>query len=220
MASGGQQQPQAPVDLLPLDALRRFLQRTSAPLFGESDTVTRLDAAFARDLTTPAATAALEQFIADAGARLLQVTYFPPPDTANETSDRPLVRVNLGVEYAATGKARGHDAVCFIKRQSAPLTSDVGLNHQLQVMTLALGKKRAAVVDGASMELSASSGENTEEEEEDHSSVLSAVYNYVHQSFGPLVTEYSKVHQPQHEVATSMHDGARGACLALWASLL
>ncbi|TYZ58529.1 hypothetical protein PybrP1_012892, partial [[Pythium] brassicae (nom. inval.)] len=215
MASGGQQQPQqqpqAPVDLLPLDALRRFLQRTSAPLFGDGDAA-RADA-FARDLASPAATAALEQFIVDAGARLLQVTYFPPDaarmDVDSDGDGRPFLRVNLGVEYAATGKARGHDAVCFIKRLSAPLTGDVGLNHQLQVMTLALGKTRGG--EGPHHEpAAASSGENTEEEEEDdHSSVLSAVYNYVHQSFGPLVTEYSKVHQPQHEVATSMSDGAR-----------
>jgi dynein heavy chain 1 len=68
-------------------------------------------------------------------------------------------------------------------------------------MTLALGRK--------SSETGSSSGENAEEEEDDHSNLLSVVYNYVHQSFGPLVNEYSKVHQPQHELA-NMNEGARG----------
>lgn len=205
MASGGD----ARVDLLPLDALRRYLQLACAPLFGEAD------AAFASpELADPAASAVLEQFIADSAARLLQVNYFPPDttrmdvDSENSTTTTTRLRVNLGIEYAA-GKARGHDAVCFIKRLSAPLTSDVALNHQLQVMTLALGKKRAEAAAAAAT--SSSSGESTEEEDDDHSNLLSVVYNYVHQSFGPLVNEYSKVHQPQHEVATSMSDGARGA---------
>lgn len=171
---------------------------------------------FAQDLATPEATAVLEQFIADSAARLLQVNYFPSRAGAPDSDAMDVdvdtrasrVRVNLGIEYTAD-KPRGHDAVCFIKRQSAPLTSDFALSQQLQVMTLALGRKRG---DGdKSADTASSSGEHTEEEDDDHSSLLSVVYNYVHQSFGPLVNEYSKVHQPQHEVPSSMNEGARGA---------
>lgn len=232
------QQPTA-IDLLSIDALRRYLQQTCTPLFGEttssqltSDSSSSSNnggerSAFAQDLNAPASITVLEQFVADSAARVLQVHYFPAPSHANgasvpensrmevdserngaseDVASACRIRVNLGIEYA-TGKKRGHDVVCFIKRLSAPLTSDFALNHQLQVMTLALGRKRADV--DKSSETGSSSGENTEEEEDDHSNLLSVVYNYVHQSFGPLVNEYSKVHQPQNELA-NMNEGARG----------
>lgn len=239
-SSGSRQQATSAIDLLSIDALRRYLQQTCAPLFGETSLQLKSDSssnnggvingersAFAQDLNAPASTTVLEQFIADSAARVLQVHYFPSSSSQNsaasvsESSRMEVdsehngghegpsacrIRVNLGIEYA-TGKKRGHDVVCFIKRLSAPLTSDFALNHQLQVMTLALGRKRADA--DKSSETGSSSGENTEEEEDDHSNLLSVVYNYVHQSFGPLVNEYSKVHQPQNELA-NMSEGARG----------
>lgn len=231
-----QQQTTTAIDLLPIDALRRYLQSTCGPLFGETtpqikNSTSSADGSsdgsplsFAEDLSTTSSTTVLEQFIADSAARVLQVHYFPSPradlhvpessrmeidsDHGSTSGAAPAyrIRVNLGIEYAA-GKKRGHDVVCFIKRLSAPLTNDFALNHQLQVMTLALGKKRADADKHS--ETGSSSGENTEEEEEDHGNLLSVVYNYVHQSFGPLVNEYSKVHQPQSEL-TNMSEGARG----------
>lgn len=237
-SSSGSRQQATAIDLLSIDALQRYLQQTCAPLFGETSLQLKSDSssnnegvngersAFAQDLNAPASTTVLEQFIADSAARVLQVHYFPSSsqngvasmsgssrmevdsehNDGNEDAPACRIRVNLGIEYA-TGKKRGHDVVCFIKRLSAPLTSDFALNHQLQVMTLALGRKRADA--DKSSETGSSSGENTEEEEDDHSNLLSVVYNYVHQSFGPLVNEYSKVHQPQNELA-NMNEGARG----------
>uniref|UniRef100_K3WUC5 Dynein heavy chain, cytoplasmic n=1 Tax=Globisporangium ultimum (strain ATCC 200006 / CBS 805.95 / DAOM BR144) TaxID=431595 RepID=K3WUC5_GLOUD len=228
--SGNGRPQQQVIDLLPLDALRRYLQATCAPLFGEAgaqlsgidnnDSSGSGSVSFAKDLHTTTSTAVLEQFIADSAARVLQVHYFSEPQqpessrmevdsdegAANGSEPPYRIRVNLGIEYVA-GKKRGHDVVCFIKRGSAPLTSDFALNHQLQVMTLALGKKKADTEKNS--ETGSSSGENTEEEEEDHGNLLSVMYNYVHQSFGPLVNEYSKVHQPQNELA-NMNEGARG----------
>jgi hypothetical protein len=195
-------------DLLSVDALRRYLQAACAPLFFES---AALEAdAILRGLAGDSAAAALEQFVGDSAARVLQVHCLP---AARDDGDSPMdgtgavrIRVNVGIEYAPDGKKSAHDVVCFIKRFSAPLTKDQTLNHQLQVMTLGLGAK----TDGdKKADAASASGDNTEEEDDDRGNLLSVVYNYVHQSFGPLVNEYSKVHQAQNEVAT-LGDNARG----------
>ncbi|RLN69358.1 hypothetical protein BBJ29_000235 [Phytophthora kernoviae] len=195
-------------DVLPLAAFQRYLLATCMPLFGEG-TVLTVDG-FKGDLESSEATAVLDQFLADSATRVLQVHCYP----ARVTDDSPMngtmgycVRVNLGIEYSS-GKKSGHDVVCFIKRFSAPLAKDQTLNHQLQVMTLGLGSKGEADKSDSDT-TTTSSGENTEEEEEDRGNLLSVVYNYVHQSFTPLVNEYSKVHMPQSEM-TNVSEGTRG----------
>lgn len=187
----------------------KYLQTTCVPLLGEA---TGLTEAFARDLEAATALAAVEQFVNDSTVRVLQVHAFRVQEN-NDTDTTYRLRVNLGVEYVTTTKQRGHDIVCFIKRSGAPLTSDAPLTQQLQVMTLGMGRKHESAKtpgEGAS-----SSGGNTTEDDEDddkgdhHHDLLSVVYNYVHESFGPLVNEYSKVHQPQAEV-TNLNESARG----------
>lgn len=200
----------AGVDLQPVDALRRFLQAACAPLFFESAALKA--EVIQRDLATGAAGSVLEQFIGETATRVLQVHCLPSQDDGDEAMDESAsdrawqIRVNVGIEYASDGKKSSHNTVCFIKRFSAPLVRDQTLNDQLQVMTLGLGTrprgdKRAAAAS--------SSGENTEDEDEDRGNLLSVVYNYVHQSFGPLVNEYSKVHQSQNE-STAIGESSRG----------
>jgi hypothetical protein len=203
--------PSAPVAAA---AFAHYLQTTCVPLLGESPA---LVAAFERDLALPAAAAVVEQFASDSAVRVLQVHAFRLAASSSETSEAASddhgsisyrLRVNLGIEYVSTGKQHGHDIVCFIKRAGAALASDVALTQQLQVMTLGLGKKSDAMAKATD----ASSGTTTEDEDDkgDHDEdLLSVVYNYVHESFGPLVNEYSKVHQPQSEV-TNLNESARG----------
>ncbi|TMW64824.1 hypothetical protein Poli38472_008991 [Pythium oligandrum] len=192
-------------DVVDAAAFARYLQTTCGPLLGGSET---LVAAFENDLKTPSATTVLEQFVSDSSVRVLQVHAFTVKD-ASETTYQ--VRVNLGVEYgvSSAGKKLGHDVVCLIKRAGAPLVAEQALTQQLQVMTLGLGKKRHAGGEKAG-DATTSSGDNTEEEEgENEDDLLSVVYNYVHESFGPLVNEYTKVHQPQAETA-NLNESARG----------
>ncbi|RLN48678.1 hypothetical protein BBJ28_00009539 [Nothophytophthora sp. Chile5] len=199
--------PAARADTLPVDAFQRYLLATCMPLFSEGLALS-VDG-FKGDLEGVEARAVLDQFVTDATTRVLQVHCFPlrgEDDSPMDGTNGYRVRVNLGIEYSA-GKKSGHDVVCFIKRFSAPLTKDQTLNHQLQVMTLGLGTNAATEKTDTSE--SNSSAENTEEEEEDRGNLLSVVYNYVHQSFSPLVNEYSKVHQPQNELA-NLSEGARG----------
>ncbi|KUF96067.1 Polycystin-2 [Phytophthora nicotianae] len=176
------------------------------PLFGEGLSLS-VDS-FKTDLASAEATNTLDQFVSDSATRVLQVHCLP----ARADEDSPMdgstfrVRVNVGIEYSP-GKKSGHDVVCFIKRFSAPLAKDQTLNHQLQVMTLGLGSKEVDKADSDTA--TSSSGENTEEEDEDRGNLLSVVYNYVHQSFTPLVNEYSKVHMPQSEM-TNLSEGTRG----------
>ncbi|KAF1777758.1 P-loop containing nucleoside triphosphate hydrolase [Phytophthora cactorum] len=180
-----------PADVLPVADFQRYL----------------VDA-FKADLAGAEATNTLHQFVSDSATRVLQVHCLP----ARADEDSPMdgstfrVRVNVGIEYAP-GKKSGHDVVCFIKRFSAPLAKDQTLNHQLQVMTLGLGSKEVDKTDSDTA--TSSSGDNTEEEDEDRGNLLSVVYNYVHQSFTPLVNEYSKVHMPQSEM-TNLSEGTRG----------
>lgn len=195
-------------DLLAVDAFRRYLQAACAPLFFESAAL-RAEA-IQRGLEAEAAAAVLEQFIGDSANRVLQVHCLPSAAGADSAMDGGwAIRANLGIEYAPDGKRAAHDAVCFIKRFSAPLTKEQTLNHQLQVMTLGLGAKSDS---GKKTDASSTSGDSTEEEDDDRGSLLSVVYNYVHQSFGPLVNEYSKVHQAQNEVS-ALGDSTRGALL-------
>ncbi|ETM34531.1 hypothetical protein L914_18397 [Phytophthora nicotianae] len=193
-------------DVLPVADFQRYLLSTCMPLFGEGLSLS-VDS-FKTDLASAEATNTLDQFVSDSATRVLQVHCLP----ARADEDSPMdgstfrVRVNVGIEYSP-GKKSGHDVVCFIKRFSAPLAKDQTLNHQLQVMTLGLGSKEVDKADSDTA--TSSSGENTEEEDEDRGNLLSVVYNYVHQSFTPLVNEYSKVHTPQSEM-TNLSEGTRG----------
>ncbi|CAH0480997.1 unnamed protein product [Peronospora belbahrii] len=194
--------PATAADVLSIDDFQRYLLATCMPFFGEGLALS-VDA-FKAGLSSAETTITLEQFVTDSTTRVLQVHCFPARTDEDASMDDSMYRVhvNHGIEYAP-GKESGHDAVCFIKRFSAPLAKDQTLNHQLQVMTLGLGSK---------MNLDttiSSSGENTEEEDEDRGNVLSVVYNYVHQSLTPLVNEYSKVHQPQGDMI-NLSEGTRG----------
>lgn len=209
--SGDTSPPGGGAELLPVGAFQRYLQTTCVPLLAEDPTASAIPTAFATDLATPAAIAILEQFVADPVVRVLQVHCLLVKSDEQHGEDLAgaafKIHVNLGIEYVPGTKV-GHDVVCFIKRSSAPLTADQPFNSQLQVMTLGLGKNAAEVREG----LTTSSGENTEEEDDERDNLFSVVYNYVHQSFGPLVHEYSKAHQPQYEMATAS-EGTRGSCL-------
>ncbi|KAI9986672.1 hypothetical protein PInf_025627 [Phytophthora infestans] len=193
-------------DVLPVVDFPRYLLSTCMPLFGEGSALS-VDS-FKADLASAESTNTLHQFVSDSATRVLQVHCLP----ARADEDSPMdgstfrVRVNVGIEYSP-GKKNGHDVVCFIKRFSAPLAKDQTLNHQLQVMTLGLGSKEVDKTDSDTA--TSSSGENTEEGVEDRGNLLSVVYNYVHQSFTPLVNEYSKVHMPQSEI-TNLSEGTRG----------
>ncbi|CAH0489695.1 unnamed protein product [Peronospora farinosa] len=193
--------PAAATDVLSVADFQRYLLATCMPFFGEGLALS-VDT-FKAGLDSAETTITLAQFVSDSTTRVLQVHCFPVCGNEDDSMDGSTnrVRVNLGIEYAPSKKS-GHDVVCFIKRFSAPLTKDQTFNHQLQVMTLGLGSK-------TSLDTTNSSGENTEEEDEDRGNLLSVVYNYVHQSLTPLVNEYSKVHQPQSEM-TTMSEGTRG----------
>ncbi|CAI5743819.1 unnamed protein product [Peronospora destructor] len=193
--------PAVATDVLPVADFQRYLLATCMPFFGDGLALS-VDT-FKAGLDSAETTITLEQFVSDSTTRVLQVHCFPVCGMENDSMDGSTnrVRVNLGIEYAP-GKKSGHDAVCFIKRFSAPLAKDQTFNHQVQVMTLGLGSK-------TSLDTTSSSGENTEEEDGNRDNLLSVVYNYVHQSLTPLITEYSKVHQPQSEM-TNMSEGTRG----------
>ncbi|CAI5714683.1 unnamed protein product [Hyaloperonospora brassicae] len=199
----------AAADALPVADFQRYLLATCTPLFGHDSAAPSVDA-FKTDLHRADTTAALEQFVADSATRVLQVHCLPVDRREEDVAgDGPTccVRVNVGIEYVS-GKPSGHDVVCFIKRFSAPLAKDQTLSHQLQVMTLGLGATASADKRDADT-LTSSSGETTEEDTSDGGNLLSVVYNYVHQSFTPLMNEYSKVHQPQSETSNSS-EGTRG----------
>ncbi|KAI9911312.1 hypothetical protein PsorP6_009030 [Peronosclerospora sorghi] len=194
--------PAAAADAMPVADFRYYLLATCMPLFGGGSALPVDD--FKVDLDNAQTTITLEQFVSDPATRVLQVHCFLVRADDGQSTYR--VRVNLGIEYAPDKKSN-HDVVCFIKRFSAPLAKDQTLNHQLQIMTLGLGTKAERNKDLSAV--TSSSGENTEEEDEDKGNLLSVVYNYVHQSFTPLVNEYSKVHQPQREI-TNMSESTRG----------
>ncbi|TDH68981.1 hypothetical protein CCR75_000940 [Bremia lactucae] len=192
-----------PADVLSITDFQRYLLATCMPLFGEGTALT-VDG-FHNDLASADSTITLHEFVSDSATRVLQVHCFPARADESALVSGPTfhVRVNLGIEYTP-GKKSGHDVVCFIKRFSAPLAKDQTLNHQLQVMTLGLGTSVDTRTDSA-----ISSGDNTEEEDENRGNLLSVVYNYVHQSFTPLVNEYSKVHMPQGDM-TNSSESTRG----------
>lgn len=213
--SGDTSPPGGSAELLPVGAFQRYLQTTCVPLLTEEPASSAIPAAFATDLAASAAIAILEQFVADPVVRVLQVHCLMVKSDEQNGGDLAAaqaafkIRLNLGIEYVPGTKV-GHDVVCFIKRSSAPLAADQPFNSQLQVMTLGLGKNAAEVREGSAT----SSGENTEEEDDERDNLFSVVYNYVHQSFGPLVHEYSKAHQPQYELTTAS-EGTRGSYISL-----
>lgn len=190
-----------PADVLPVADFQSYLQASCMPLFGENSALS-VDA-FNGDLADAESTHILHQFVSDSTTRVLQVHCLPARATedAHMSGSSFRIRVNLGIEYAP-GKKSSHEVVCFIKRFSAPLARDQTLSHQLQVMTLGLGTNDLT-------DSTTSSGENTEEEDDDRNNLLSVVYNYVHQSFTPLVNEFSKVHMPQSDL-TNVSEGTRG----------
>jgi hypothetical protein len=192
-------------DVLSASFFVDYLRATCVPLLGETpskDIYSALSSAFDKDLGQGEYLTILEQFVSDPSIRVLQLHCFTSKDASKIECK---LRVNLGIEYVA-GKKQGHDIVCFIKRSSAPLFSEQPLSHQLQVMTLGLGKTK---VDGDKGESPTQSEINTDEDDDDDENLLSVVYNYVHQSFGPLVNEYSKIHLPQNE-PTNVNENTRG----------
>ncbi|CCI40158.1 unnamed protein product [Albugo candida] len=158
----------------------------------------------------------IAQFVSDHSVRVLQIHWIASNmDMAKDLSEThrssAQFDLNLGMKYP-TGSHLDHNIICFIKRHNSALSEEELFRHQLQIMTIGLkdanpksginmskyqGYDQSDVLDSAS---EAGNGE---------SNVLSIVYNYIHQSLGPLVQEYAKIHHPP-STQSSANEATRG----------
>nr|CCA15174.1 Cytoplasmic dynein 1 heavy chain 1 putative [Albugo laibachii Nc14] len=158
----------------------------------------------------------ITQFVNDPSARVLQVHWIESniennSATSEQYGSSAQFDINIGMKYPI-GSHDDHNIICFIKRQNSSLSEEELFRHQLQIMTI--GLKDANLKSGTTLSGYGGDDQNAFLENEHvtgqgETNVLSIVYNYIHQSLGPLVQEYAKIHHPPNTDINS-NEATRG----------